>query len=188
MTSPNPHKLKSGCWVVTLSLLTIAVVLVMTILIALLLDLSTPVNSVVAAPTHHPSLNLPTAVLPTAAIGPPIPLEVRFVPEEPVTGFSNCDAYGFRGSVKSGDEPYPKAVQVVIWEEDSKLLALETIDAAGEYNVQFAGKPELRKLWLQLYQDDVPVSTPLPLVIQVDCQNGFQIYQVDWQASIIRQE
>lgn len=188
MTSPNPRKLKSGCWVVTLSFLTIAVMSVMVILITLLFDLSIPVNSVVAAPTRNPGLNLPTAILPTATIGPPIPLKARFTPEEPITGFSNCNAYGFRGRVKSGSEPYPEAVQIVIWEEGSKLLALKTIDAVGEYDLQFAGKPNLRKLWLQLYQDDVPVSAPLPFVIQADCQVGFQIYQVDWQISMVRQE
>lgn len=171
-----------------LSLLSIAVVLVMTTLVTLLFDLSIPVNSVVAAPTRNHILNLPTAALPPVTIEPPTPLEVRFVPEEPVTGFSNCNAFGFLGSVKSGDKPYSEAVQIVIWEEGSKLMALENTDAAGQYDLLFAGMPGLRKLWVQLYQDDVPVSAPLALVIQEDCQNGFQTYQVDWQVSSVRKK
>ncbi len=133
------------------------------------------------ATATHSTLSLPTASAPMLTSGPPSPQEIIFVAEEPLKGFSDCDAFGINGVVKkSNSDPLP-GVQIVVWEKQAGLLALNDTDAAGNYQIKIKEPPIQRKLWVQVYKDDVPVSQPVVVETQIDCRNGFQIYQIDWQ-------
>ncbi len=72
-------------------------------------------------------------------------------------------------------------IQIVVWQENAGLLALSDTDEAGGYSIVIDEQPARRKLWVQVFQDDLPVSQPVFLETQTDCQNGYQIYQVDWK-------
>ena len=162
-----------------LGVLSGAVVVVMLFLAYLLFTL--PVPDVAATPTA-PALSLPTAPAPTATPGPPpSPLKAAFAAEQPVQGFSNCSKYGFWGVVTETAGDDATGVQVVVWEDQVGLLAMGTTDVQGNYRIELEGAPAQRKLWLQLYRNDVPVSAPALLQTQVDCRQGFQMYQVDWR-------
>ena len=170
---------KSRYWLAALGLLSVAVVVVMAILAYLLFTFPAPANN--PSPTvPRPALTLPTAPLPTATSGPRLPVEILFVPEEPVQGYANCEIYGFKGTV-SGDRNVALAgLQVVVWSKKAGLVALDTIKADGSYLIEVQAEPAERQLWVQVYQNDVPVSEPLFLKTHIDCQNGFQIYQINW--------
>lgn len=164
-----------------LGVLSGAVVVVMLFLAYLLFTL--PVPDVEVTPTAPaPAFSLPTAPAPTATSGPPpSPLKPAFAAEQPVQGFSNCSKYGFWGVVADAAGGYAAGVQVVVWEDRVGLLAMGTTDARGNYRIELEGAPALRKLWLQLYRNDMPVSEPALLQTQIDCRQGFQMYQVDWR-------
>lgn len=149
-----------------------------TIACLLLLARSPQKQNVTANPTVTDSLTEP---LPTPTTGSTVPSKIIFVAQEPIKGFSNCNKYGFTGSVKSGNGTQLEGVQIVVWEETAGLLALDSTNSKGAYSITFEGSPAARKLWVQVYQNDVPVSQPVLTEIQFDCQIGFQIYQIDWQ-------
>ena len=125
--------------------------------------------------------NLDTEPLPTPAAGTNSPSKISYVAQEPIKGFSDCDKFGFKGSVKTGNGTQLEGVQIVVWEETIGLLALDSTDLEGAYSITFEGSAEARKLWVQVYENDVPVSQPVLTQIQFDCQTGFQVYQIDWQ-------
>lgn len=180
MKAPPPPT-KKTYWSIILGVLGGAVIAVMLLLAYLLLTLPAPEGGVTPTP-QVPVLSLPTAPAPTATPGPPpSPPEAIFVAEEPVQGFSDCNRYGFLGVVAGIDGQQLADVQVVVWEDRAGLLALATTDAAGKYAIELKAKPAPRKLWLQLYQNDEPVSEPVLLQTQVNCQTGFQVYQVNWR-------
>ena len=179
MTSPGSPTPKSRYWLLALGLLSVAVVVVMVLLAYLLLTLSMPTANV--TPTHRPVLSLPTAAPPTTTPGPLLPVKVIFAVEEPIKGFSDCDLYGFSGIVRAGNGDRLAGIQVVVWEDQAGLLALDTTDASGAYLIEIQDKPAQPRLWVQLYRADIPVSAPLPVRTHLDCHNGFQVYQINWQ-------
>ena len=166
-------------WLVVLGLLTIAVVCVVAVLAYLLLTL--PVPAVEPAPTpRRTALDLPTAPLLTTTPGLQRPAE--FIPEEPIRGFASCSSYGFRGTIRDSYGSQLADIQVVVWKDEAgELLALDSTDTLGTYIIEIQGKPTVYNLWVQVFQDDIPVSEPILLKIQIDCQNGFQIYQINWR-------
>lgn len=176
-----PPTRKNKYWLIMLALLSLAVMVVLVILGYLLLTL--PASTPQVTPTSRRTvLDLPTAAPPTPTSGPPpAPLEARFNPEEPLRGFANCETYGFRGVIKAVDGAGLAGVQIVAWKDRAGLLDVATTDSQGKYTINLKDNPAPALLWLQVYQNDEPVSAPVPLEIQVDCQNGFQLYQVDWQ-------
>jgi hypothetical protein len=177
-----PQTPKSKYWFIILGLLSAAVMVVMAVLGYLLLTLPAPANSVTPTTSRRPALVLPTAVAPTATSGPPpSPLEATFIAEEPVKGFSNCTGYGFGGVVKDVNGRGLAGRQVVVWEDQIGLLGVATTDAGGNYTLQFKGQPAPRKLWVQVYHNDQPASAPVLMETQVDCQHGFQVFQIDWR-------
>ena len=133
------------------------------------------------AAASEQSLSLPTASVPTATPGPPAPRKIVYTAEEPITGFSNCNAFGFHGMVVDGNGAGLQSVQIVIWEAQAGLLALTNTDADGHYSIEIQDPPAPRRLWVQVYEDDVPVSRPVFVETQIDCENGYQVYQIDWQ-------
>ncbi|MEW5960580.1 MAG: carboxypeptidase-like regulatory domain-containing protein [Chloroflexota bacterium] len=171
---------KRDYWLAVLGLLSAAVVMVMAILAYLLFTL--PASSPQITPTPSPvALSLPTAPLPAATPGPRWPGKILFRPEKPISGYSNCEVYGFKGRVLA-DTGEPLAdVQIVVWDEVTGLAALATSAANGAYLIQIHDKPAARKLWVQIYENDVPVSEPVLTQTQLDCQHGFQVYQVNWR-------
>ncbi len=178
-SSPSPTP-RSRYWLVFLSLLSVAVVVVMVLLVYMLLTL--PVSTDETTPTSpRSSLSLPTAAPATVISGPPMPLEVVFAVEEPIKGFSDCEVYGFNGVVLDNQGDHLEGIQVVVWEDQTGLLALDTTDANGAYLIEIQGKPTQHTLWVQVYRDDVPVSEPLLVNTHIDCRNGFQVYQINWQ-------
>jgi len=68
----------------------------------------------------------------------------------------------------------------VVWEKQAGLLALGTTDTEGNYLIEIEGDPAQRKLWVQIYENDLPVSQPVFVETHIDCQTGFQFYQIDW--------
>ena len=176
-----PQTSKNRLWFGIIGLLSVAVLCVMAVLAYSLFTLPAP--TVMASPTRgRPVLGLPTAPLPATTPGLRRPLQVKFVPQEPIQGFSNCNSYGFRGQVTNPQNNPLAGFQVVVWQDEGGgLLALDTTDQKGTYAIQIQAKPAQRELWVQLYQDDSPVSEPILLKTQIDCQNGFQIFQLNWQ-------
>ena len=176
-----PLKSKSRYWLAALGLLSVAVACVTAVLAYLVLTL--PVPSVDVSPTpRRMVVELPTAPPIPATSGPRRPLKIKFIPEEPIKGFSSCNSFGFKGKTTTSlGDPLAK-VQVVVWgEESGGLLALDTTHANGTYSIEIhQSKPVQRNLWVQLYQNDMPVSEPVQVKTQIDCQTGFQIYQIDW--------
>lgn len=183
-----PQTSKNRLWFGIIGLLSIAVLGVMAVLAYLLFTL--PVSTVMASPTRaRPGLSLPTAPLPATTPGLRRPLQVSFEPQEPIQGFSNCDSYGFRGQVTNSQDSPLAGFQVVVWRDaGGGLLALDTTDQNGAYAIQIQAKPAARALWVQLYKDDSPVSEPILLKTQIDCQNGFQIFQLNWQELPLAEE
>ena len=131
--------------------------------------------------TTHSTIAPPSVSLPTVTPGPPGPKEIRFTAEEPIKGFSDCDRYGFWGKVLSSNGTQLRGVQIVVWEGQAGLLALSSTDAEGSYLIEIEAKPAQRKLWLQVFENDLPVSQPVIVETQPDCQDGFQVYQIDWR-------
>lgn len=78
------------------------------------------------------------------------------------------------------EEPLP-GVQVVVWDDVSGLVALDTTGPDGAYRLAIKGKAAVRNLWVQIYENDLPVSEPVLVQTQVDCEHGFQMYQVNWR-------
>ncbi|MCB0212240.1 MAG: hypothetical protein KDJ52_23060 [Anaerolineae bacterium] len=134
-----------------------------------------------ATPTRLPALSLPTASVPTNTPGPPLPEHVYFTVEEPIEGFSNCEQYGFYGVVKNGHETPLQGVQVVVWDNQAGLVALSTVNTTGNYQLELELLPSHQKLWVQIYENDLPVSQPLLVEPNIDCQIGFQVYEINWQ-------
>jgi hypothetical protein len=171
-------KSKRRYWLVVLGLLSAAVACVATVLAYLLLTLPAPAENISPTPRRI-VVDLPTAPPDPANSGPRRPLEVKFIPEEPIKGFSSCRSFGFKGKVTA--RPDQPKIQVVVWgEESGGLLALDTTNTLGTYSVEIASKPAQRNLWVQLYQNDIPVSEPVPVKTQIDCQTGYQIFQINW--------
>jgi hypothetical protein len=173
---------KSGFWLIFLSLLGVAVVTVMATLAYLLLTLPGPAGQTQAtASPSRPALSLPTAPLPTATPGPPPAGKAIFIPQKPIIGFSDCDSYGFKGIVTASNGDRLAGVQVIIWQEGVGLLTVGNTDIGGSYFIEVKDKPAQRKLWVQVYQNDVPASEPISVETQADCRTGHQIYQINWQ-------
>lgn len=162
----------------------IGMVLVLGSIICYLFTLRVPAArraTATLAPSPRPAFPLPTAPLPTHTPGPPAPQTLLFTAQEPITGFSSCATYGFKGRVTAGNGSGLQGVQIVVWQNKQELLALDTTNAEGNYSIEIKDPPALRKLWIQIYQNDEPVSLPVFVETQIDCQNGFQLFQVDWQ-------
>ena len=177
----SPLSSSNRLWLVGLGLLTIAGVCVVTVLAYLLLTLPVPAAEPSPSP-RRTAFDLPTAPLPTTTPGLRRPAEIKFIPEEPIRGFASCSSYGFRGTIRDSNGSQLADIQVVVWKDEAgELLALDTTNTLGTYFIEFQGKPTVYDLWVQVFQDDIPVSEPVLLKIQVDCENGFQIYQINWR-------
>lgn len=165
-----------------LGVLTIALLIALTGLAYLMFTLPGP--GILATPTvRQARLYLPTAPPPPVTVGPRLPNEIIFTPEEPIKGFSSCDSYGFRGVILDQQGERLEGLQVIAWSEEKELLGLDTTGKQGTYLIEFPGQSPYRNLWLQIYRNDMPVSEPLLMNIQIDCQQGFQVYQVHWRES-----
>jgi hypothetical protein len=157
------------------------VVIILIVLIYLVYTLPAAVPDGDVAVSTRPVLTLPTAASPTTTPGPPPPQTLKFVPVEPIQGFSNCQNYGFKGVVSDRNGTRLQGVQIVAWEDKVGLLDLSNTDAGGSYFIEVPAQPGLHKIWVQVFENDVPVSEAVEVDTQINCQTGFQIYQVDWQ-------
>lgn len=184
MTAPRRPRSGSRYWVPLLGFLSLSVVIILIVLIYLVSTLPAAVPGGDVAVTTRPALTLPTAASPTTTPGPPLPQLVKFVPVESIKGFSNCEHYGFKGVVSDRNGIRLQGVQLVAWEDKIGLLDLSHTDAGGSYFIEAEAKPGLHKLWIQVFENDVPVSEAVEVETQINCQTGFQIYQVDWQEVI----
>jgi len=176
MPAPGQPKLNSK-QAVLLAVLGGIVLLVMGVLAYLLITLKPPNEAATAAP----KLSLPTAPAPTITLGPPAPLHIQFVAQKPIKGYSSCTYFGVKGKVNAGNGTALQNVQIMVWSKEKGMLALTAVAAGGEYSIRLPGRPEPRQLWVQVVQNDAPVSEPVPVATQLNCQTGYQIYQVDWQ-------
>jgi hypothetical protein len=138
-------------------------------------------NLAVTVTPKDPVLTLPTASGPTITPGPLPPQEIKFVPVEPIKGFSSCSSYGVKGTTTNRNGDPLQGVQIVVWEDQAGLLALRLTDPGGAYLIEMIAEPAPRRLWVQIYENDLSVSEPVFVETQIDCQHGFQIYQIDWQ-------
>jgi len=129
---------------------------------------------------EQPSVTPPASAF-MATPGPPAPGKIVYIAEEPVKGYSDCTAFGFKGMVTAGNGSGLQSVQIVVWDAKGELLALNNTDAEGNYSIEIQEPPARRKLWVQVYQDDAPVSRPVFLETQNDCENGFQVYRINWR-------
>jgi hypothetical protein len=176
-----PLKSNRRYWLAALGLLSVAVACVAAVLAYLLLTLPVPADDDFSPTPRRIAVELPTAPLPAATSGLRRPLEIKFIPEEPIKGFSSCHSFGFKGKVTtSQDQPLAK-VQVVVWSEESGgLLALDTSSKDGSYSIAIQAEPAQRDLWVQLYQNDSPLSEPVQVKTHIDCRTGYQIFQINW--------
>ncbi len=179
MSASGKPKLKTK-QLVLLGALGVVVLLVLAVLVYLLLNLRSPAAAD-ANFAGRPTLSLPTAAAASATPGPPAPQKIVFVARKPVEGFSSCTHFGFRGQVRTGNGKRARNVQIVVWSKDEGLLALADVDSQGQYLLRLPGRPAVRHLWAQVFQNDVPVSEAVAVDTHLNCETGFQIYQVDWQ-------
>ena len=186
MATSTPPSSRSPIWLVILGLVSLFIVGVMVTIVCYLLV----VGRTVTQPNPNPTatkidslteLNLPTAIPPTATVGPPAPLKLIYAAQDPIVGFSSCTSYGFKGNVAVDDKQEVKDIEVIIWEDQAELFGLDTLDEAGNYAFEVSDSPTQRRFWVQVFENDVPVSEAVSVEIQPDCQEGFQIYQVDWR-------
>jgi hypothetical protein len=186
MAAPTPPRSKHRYWLVFFGLLSIALFIVMATLAYLFFTLglsdTRDVAPTIAATTPTGSrLSLPTASNPTVTSGLPVPKKIDFVAQEPIKGFSNCQEFGVMGTVTTGNGKRLQGVQIVVWEDKAGLLGLDSSDAEGRYGIAItAATPTLHKLWVQVYENDLPVSEAVLVETQIDCQIGFQVYEIDW--------
>lgn len=172
----------NGCWLSILVFLGTTVSLTVFVLIYLLSVLPKPSLSaeVVSTPPGQ-ILALPTAPPSSQERRPPLPSTVKFTAKNPIRGFSDCETYGFRGIISPlTADPLPD-VQVVVWTDQLLMVGLEQADVSGIYEINLADPPPTPVIWIQLYQNDLPVSQPISLEIETDCLAGYQLYQIDWQ-------
>lgn len=141
-------------------------------------------NAVPSGGTRNPGLQLPTASIPTSTPGPPVPARIEFVAEEPITGLPNCNIYGVEGMIQTDKGQGLSNTQVVIWDEATGLLDLGVTDSTGRYRIDLEGDLALHKLWVQVFNNDQPVSQPILVEPQIDCQQGFQIFLVNWRRTV----
>jgi hypothetical protein len=176
-----PLKSNRKYWLAALGLLSGAVACVVAVLAYLLLTLPVPAADNFSPTPRRIVVELPTAPLPAATSGLRRPVDVKFMPEEPIKGFSSCHSFGFKGNVTTGQNHPLSKIQVVVWSEESGgLLALDSTDVAGFYSIEIQAEPAQRDLWVQLYQNDSPVSEPIQVKTQIDCRTGYQIFQINW--------
>jgi hypothetical protein len=178
MATPKSPRL-SNIQLIALILLALVVVCVLSVLVYLAYTLRTPAG--VAQPTAAMTFALPTAVSPTATIGPPMPAAIRYTAIEPLHGFGNCTQFGAKGTVTASNGQRLQGVQIVLWSRQEGLLALGKTDQNGGYTILADGAPAQRQLWVQVFENDVPVSRPVTVNTQINCDTGFQVYQIDWQ-------
>ncbi|MFN8453676.1 MAG: hypothetical protein U0401_03230 [Anaerolineae bacterium] len=172
---------KRSSWIIILSLLGVAVITVMGLLAYLLLTLPASRAEAPNTPTPRPTLGLPTAPPSTQTPGPPPSLKVVFTAEKPIKGFANCTEYGIKGVVTAANGDRLGGIQITLWAEGVGLIELNHTDAGGSYAIEIKDKPARRKLWVQVYQNDLPVSDPLSVETELDCHKGHQIFQVNWR-------
>jgi hypothetical protein len=176
----RPTSKRSG-WIIILSLLGVAVIAVMGLLAYLLLTLPASRAEAQNTPTPRPTLGLPTAPPSTNTPGPPPSFKVVFTAEKPIKGLANCAKYGVKGVVTAANGDRLEGVQITLWAEGVGLVELTDTDAGGSYAIEIKDKPAQRKLWVQVYQNDLPVSDPLSVETELDCRKGRQIFQVNWR-------
>ncbi|MCB0190739.1 MAG: hypothetical protein KDJ65_02240 [Anaerolineae bacterium] len=181
MPTSTPRTSKSKSWLVIFGVVSVFLLIFMLSLAYVLVFRPTETTEIAATHTRLPALSLPTASVPTNTPGPPLPEQVLFTAQEPIKGFSNCEQYGFYGIVQNSHETLLRGVQVVVWDNQAGLVALNAVDGEGNYQVELTALPSQQKLWVQIYENDLPVSQPLLVEPNIDCQNGFQIYEINWQ-------
>lgn len=184
MATPPARTRKNSNLPVIIGLMGVFVVIVLsTIICILFLRLRTtgPNTKQPDTAATQSSVTLPTTSVSTATPGPPLPKKIAYTAQEPIKGYPDCNAFGFYGLVTDSNGNGLQNVQIVVWEAESGLLALNSTDAAGNYSIEIEKPPAHYKLWVQVFEDDVPVSQPVFLETQIDCTNGFQIYQLNWQ-------
>ncbi|MCB9079926.1 MAG: carboxypeptidase regulatory-like domain-containing protein [Anaerolineaceae bacterium] len=177
--TPRPSKSKS--WLVLFGIVSVILLIFMLSLAYVLI--AQPNVTAEAAPTatRPEALSLPTASAPTLTPGPPLAERIDFTVEEPVEGFSNCDRYGFEGVVIGRNGEPLQGVQIVVWDNQTGLVSLTTTDRQGTYLIELEQLPPHRKLWIQIFANDLPVAQPLLVEPNVDCQTGFQVYRINWR-------
>lgn len=183
MAASSPRTSKTRYLPLIVGLIGVSVVVILGSVICVQFTLWLPRRQV-PLPTKNATrsaLGLATTPPSTATPGPPIPEEIVFTAEEPIKGFSDCNKYGFWGRVSTSNESRLQSVQIVLWESQAGLLALSNIDTEGSYLIEIEDEPAQRKLWVQVFESDLPVSEPVFVETQSDCQNGFQVFQLDWR-------
>jgi len=183
MAAPSPRTAKTRHLPLIVGLIGVSVVVILGGVVCVQLTLR-PSRQRAPTPTataDQPATTSSTTSPPTLTPGPPTPKKIAFTAEEPIKGFSDCGKYGFWGKVLASNGTQLQGVQIVVWEGQAGLLALSNTDTEGSYLIEIEAEPAQRKLWLQVFEDDLPVSQPVFVETQIDCQNGFQIYQIDWR-------
>jgi hypothetical protein len=185
MAVSRPSRAKNRYWLVIFGFLSVVILIVMAIIAYLFYTLRvSPTTDTPLTATATPidsGLRLPTPADDGVTAGPPAPQQIKFIPEEPIQGFSNCSGYGLKGAAMTGNGERLQGVQIVVWEERVGLLGLNTTDEEGNYLIEIADEPAPHRLWVQVYENDLPVSEPVLVETQIDCQLGFQVYQINWQ-------
>lgn len=174
------QRIKKFHWLIIVGLLSVAVGCVMAVLLFLLLTFPASVQS--PSSPASPEAAQPTLPPATEPIGTPLAPVVQFEALEPMTGYADCESYGIYGTITTERGEPASLVQVTLWQHpDGGLLAIDPTDDQGQYRITLPGTPEGSNLRVQLYRRDRPISEPVLIKIYFDCQNGFQIYEVDWQ-------
>lgn len=130
--------------------------------------------------THTSIFRLPTAPLATSPLGLPFPQQIHFIAEDPIKGFSNCEIFGFTGMVQTEHDTLVDAVQIAVWDNYTGLLALAPVDAKGKYLIELNEQLAQHNVSLQIYENDLPVSQPVVVQPHTDCENGFQVFEINW--------
>ena len=181
MGALTPRTSKSKTWLALFGVVSVILLIFMLSLAYVLIAQPDVTTETAATATRPAGLSLPTASAPTTTAGPPLPERIDFTVEEPVEGFSNCERYGFQGVVTDRNGEPLQDVQVVVWANQTGLVALTATGSQGTYLIELEQLPLHQKLWIQIFANDLPVAQPLLVEPNIDCQTGFQVYQVNWR-------
>lgn len=181
MGALTPRTSKSKAWLVLFGVVSVVLLIFMLSLAYVLIAQPNVTAETAATATRPAGLSLPTAAASTMTPGPPLPERIDYTVEEPIAGFSDCERYGFQGVVLDRHGEPLQGVQIVVWDNQTGLVSLTTTGSQGAYLIELEQLPPHQKLWIQIFANDLPVAQPLLVEPNVDCQTGYQVYQVNWR-------
>ncbi|RME74306.1 MAG: hypothetical protein D6784_10225 [Chloroflexi bacterium] len=174
---------KNLFWLGVILLLSIAVLCIVAVMVFFLWN-TAPAGTPETTPSSPPAVEWATA---TPSSGSPEggPPSRQFIAQEPIQGYADCTRFGVRGLVQTANGQPAAGVEVMVSaRQTGEQVGQSRTGPDGRYDIELEGQPRDHDLLVQLFVDHRPASEPVLAKIFVDCQNGFQIYQINWKETV----